>query len=45
MSGKAPSVHVTLENQIEYSVPMDVMLSDRLRILPNPARDVCDFLI
>jgi hypothetical protein len=38
-------VHVTLENQIEYSVPMDAMLSDRLRILPNPARDVCDFLI
>lgn len=45
MSQTTPSVHVTLENQIEYSVPMDAMLSDRVRILPNPPRDVCDFLI
>jgi hypothetical protein len=45
MSQTTPNVHVTLENQIEYSVPMDAMLSDRVRILPNPPRDVCDFLI
>ena len=45
ISEKALRVHVTLENLIEYSMPMDAIFSDRVRILPNPARDVCDFLI
>jgi hypothetical protein len=38
-------VHLTLGNNVQYSIPVDTLLHDRVRILPKPLLNVCDFLV